>query len=91
MRIISLILLIILGVGNLVSSHVTLSSPHWKFLNCFETVARRTPPIHVPGGLWNLAAFNSRPYTIYCCSGLVSFLGLYTGMDTTMLKFKANT
>ncbi|KIM89623.1 hypothetical protein PILCRDRAFT_191632 [Piloderma croceum F 1598] len=42
------------------------------------TVARRIPPIRVPGGLWNLAAFSSRPYTIYCCSGFVTFLGLYT-------------
>ncbi|KAF9523098.1 MFS general substrate transporter [Crepidotus variabilis] len=42
------------------------------------TVTRRVPPVYVPGGLWNLKAFKSKPYTLYCLSGLVAFLGLYT-------------
>ncbi|KAJ7577523.1 MFS general substrate transporter [Mycena floridula] len=42
------------------------------------TVNRRVAPVYVPGGLWNLKAFKSKPYTLYCASGLVAFLGLYT-------------
>ncbi|KAF8146847.1 major facilitator superfamily domain-containing protein [Mycena galopus ATCC 62051] len=42
------------------------------------TVRRRLPPKHVPGGLLNLAAFKNPAYTIYCISGVVAFLGLYT-------------
>ncbi|GLB34269.1 putative monocarboxylate [Lyophyllum shimeji] len=42
------------------------------------TLRRRFPPTNVPGGLLNLRAFKSAPYTIYCLSTLVTFLGLYT-------------
>ncbi|KAJ7099515.1 major facilitator superfamily domain-containing protein [Mycena belliarum] len=42
------------------------------------TVRRRLPPKHVPGGLLNPAAFKSSAYTVYCMSGIVAFLGLYT-------------
>ncbi|KAJ7117706.1 MFS general substrate transporter [Mycena epipterygia] len=42
------------------------------------TLARRLPPKNVEGGLLNLKAFKSAPYTVYCCSGFVAFLGLYT-------------
>ncbi|KAF8921208.1 MFS general substrate transporter [Mucidula mucida] len=42
------------------------------------TIARRIPPVYVSGGLLNLAAFKSKPYSLYCLSGLVTFLGLYT-------------
>jgi len=42
------------------------------------TLRRRLPPKHVAGGLLNPAAFQSPAYTIYCISGIVSFLGLYT-------------
>ncbi|KAJ7931716.1 major facilitator superfamily domain-containing protein [Mycena leptocephala] len=42
------------------------------------TLARRLPPKNVKGGLFNLQAFRSAPFTIYCLSGFVSFLGLYT-------------
>ncbi|KAK7057635.1 MFS domain-containing protein [Favolaschia claudopus] len=41
-------------------------------------VRRRLPPKHVPGGLLNLAAFKNPAYTLYCISGVVIFLGLYT-------------
>ncbi|KAJ7198605.1 MFS general substrate transporter, partial [Mycena pura] len=40
-------------------------------------VRRRLPPKHVPGGLFNPAAFKNPAYTIYCMSGVVAFLGLY--------------
>ncbi|KAJ7490590.1 major facilitator superfamily domain-containing protein [Mycena latifolia] len=46
------------------------------------TVRRRLPPKHVPGGLLNLAAFKNPAYTVYCASGVVSFLGLYTAVLT---------
>ncbi|KAJ7496834.1 major facilitator superfamily domain-containing protein [Mycena latifolia] len=42
------------------------------------TVRRRLPPKHVPGGLLNPAAFKNPAYTVYCASGAVAFLGLYT-------------
>ncbi|KAJ7655737.1 major facilitator superfamily domain-containing protein [Mycena polygramma] len=42
------------------------------------TMKRRLPPKHVPGGLFNPAAFKNPAYTIYCCSGIIAFLGLYT-------------
>ncbi|KAJ7504172.1 major facilitator superfamily domain-containing protein [Mycena galericulata] len=42
------------------------------------TLARRLPPKNVKGGLFNLQAFKSLAYTLYCLSGLVAFLGLYT-------------
>ncbi|KAF9001719.1 MFS general substrate transporter [Cyathus striatus] len=42
------------------------------------TLKRRLPPKNVSGGLFNLQAFKFAPYTIYCISGFVNFLGLYT-------------
>ncbi|KAK0463488.1 major facilitator superfamily domain-containing protein [Desarmillaria tabescens] len=42
------------------------------------TLERRLPPVRVKGGLANLDAFKSVPYTIYCISGFTTFLGLYT-------------
>ncbi|KAJ6497556.1 major facilitator superfamily domain-containing protein [Mycena sanguinolenta] len=42
------------------------------------TVRRRLPPKYVAGGLFNWAAFRNPAYTIYCISGIVAFLGLYT-------------
>ncbi|EJD05764.1 MFS general substrate transporter [Fomitiporia mediterranea MF3/22] len=42
------------------------------------TLARRLPPVHVSGGLLNLRAFKSLPYSIYTISGFMTFLGLYT-------------
>ncbi|KAJ6565981.1 MFS general substrate transporter [Mycena sp. CBHHK59/15] len=42
------------------------------------TLARRLPPKNVTGGLFNLHAFKSPAFTIYCLSGFVAFLGLYT-------------
>ncbi|KAJ6589954.1 major facilitator superfamily domain-containing protein [Mycena vulgaris] len=41
-------------------------------------VRRRLPPKHVAGGLFNPAAFKNPAYTVYCTSGIVAFLGLYT-------------
>ncbi|KAJ6559229.1 major facilitator superfamily domain-containing protein [Mycena vulgaris] len=42
------------------------------------TLKRRLPPKKVKGGLFNLKAFKSAPFSVYCLSGFVSFLGLYT-------------
>ncbi|KAJ7224086.1 major facilitator superfamily domain-containing protein [Mycena pura] len=42
------------------------------------TLARRLPPKNVKGGLLNLAAFKNPAFTVYCISGFVTFLGLYT-------------
>lgn len=42
---------------------------------------RRLPPKKVSGGLFNLRAFKSIPYTLYTLSCIVAFLGLYTGRD----------
>lgn len=43
------------------------------------TLRRRLPPKNVEGGLWNLAAFKSPAFTVYCLGSFVAFLGLYTG------------
>ncbi|KAG2154110.1 major facilitator superfamily domain-containing protein [Suillus clintonianus] len=39
---------------------------------------RRLPPVNVRGGLFNLKAFRNRAYTMYCMSGIMIVLGLYT-------------
>ncbi|KAL4256971.1 Proton-linked Monocarboxylate Transporter [Pleurotus pulmonarius] len=39
---------------------------------------RRIPPKKVSGGLFNIRAFKSIPYTMYTLSCIVAFLGLYT-------------
>ncbi|KAG1827420.1 MFS general substrate transporter [Suillus subaureus] len=39
---------------------------------------RRLPAVNVRGGLFNLKAFRNNAYSIYCVSGIVILLGLYT-------------
>jgi hypothetical protein len=39
---------------------------------------RRLPPISVSGGIFNLHAFKSPVYTIYCLSALLTFMGMYS-------------
>ncbi|KAG1831883.1 MFS general substrate transporter [Suillus variegatus] len=43
-----------------------------------KLLKRRLPPVNVRGGLFNLKAFRNTAYTIYCISGILGFLGLYT-------------
>ncbi len=40
-----------------------------------------TSPVIVSGGILNLKAFKSAPYTIWCIANFIAFLGLYTGAD----------
>ena len=40
---------------------------------------RCLPPRKVTRGLFNWAAFKSAPFTIYCASTFVNFLGIYAG------------
>ncbi|KAK0226953.1 major facilitator superfamily domain-containing protein [Armillaria nabsnona] len=42
------------------------------------TLKRRLPPVNVSGGILNLKAFKSAPYTIWCIANFIAFLGLYT-------------
>ncbi|KAF9518774.1 hypothetical protein BS47DRAFT_1325097 [Hydnum rufescens UP504] len=42
------------------------------------TLRRRLPPKNVKGGLFNLPAFRSMPYTLYTASMCVGLLGIYT-------------
>ena len=42
----------------------------------------------VKGGLLNLAAFKSAPYTIYCISSFINFLGLYTSPSHFSLFYR---
>ncbi|PBL02118.1 MFS general substrate transporter [Armillaria gallica] len=42
------------------------------------TMKRRLPPGNASGGILNLKAFKSTPYTIWCLSGFIAMLGLYT-------------
>ncbi|GJE90694.1 MFS general substrate transporter [Phanerochaete sordida] len=44
----------------------------------FFTVERRLPPKPDPGPLINVREFRSLTYSVYCLSGFVTFLGLYT-------------
>ncbi|KAG8925426.1 hypothetical protein FRC02_009691 [Tulasnella sp. 418] len=39
---------------------------------------RRLPVVHVSGGLFNLRAFKSAPYTLYVVASCLAYLGLYT-------------
>ncbi|KIO04217.1 hypothetical protein M404DRAFT_26422 [Pisolithus tinctorius Marx 270] len=52
-------------------------------------IDRRLPPMNVQGGLFNLSAFRNLAYTIYCVSGILCFLGLYTAL--TYLPASATT
>lgn len=52
-------------------------------------IDRRLPPMNVQGGLLNLSAFRNLAYTIYCISGILCFLGLYTAL--TYLPASATT
>lgn len=86
MRIFGFILILILGVANLVSSHYsTLRFVIPMRLNevdvddAWQTIDRRLPPVNVKGGLFNWAALKNPAYSVYCISGVTSFLGLYTG------------
>ncbi|PPQ91371.1 hypothetical protein CVT25_004138 [Psilocybe cyanescens] len=56
---------------------------------------RRLPPRKVAGGLLNLAAFKSAPYSVYCGSAFVTFLGIYTvltyvGVSATDIGISSN-
>lgn len=42
------------------------------------TLKRRLPATNTRGGLFNIRAFKSAPFTIYCLSAFFTFLGLYT-------------
>ncbi|EAU80686.2 hypothetical protein CC1G_08293 [Coprinopsis cinerea okayama7 len=41
-------------------------------------VSRRLPPKNMPGGIFNLAVFKNKTFSVYCGSTLVIFLGIYT-------------
>lgn len=59
------------------------------------TLRRRLPPKHVAGGLFNLQAFKSAPFSVYCLASFSSFLGLYTGLlvlsMSLVLSYRHNT
>ena len=40
---------------------------------------RRLPPVNVKGGLFNWPALKNPAYAVYCISGTIAFLGMYTG------------
>ncbi|KAF9441746.1 MFS general substrate transporter [Macrolepiota fuliginosa MF-IS2] len=44
------------------------------------TIKPRLPPMKVKGGLLNLAAFKDPPFTVYCISSFITFLGIYTAL-----------
>ncbi|KIK44199.1 hypothetical protein CY34DRAFT_11216 [Suillus luteus UH-Slu-Lm8-n1] len=41
---------------------------------------RRLPPVDVRGGLLNLKVFRNTAYSVFCISGIMAFLGLYTAL-----------
>lgn len=80
MRIFGFILLATLGVSNLVRTRFFFrDDPLMSKLTVFQLLKRRLPPRKVAGGLLNLVAFKSAPYSVYCASAFVTFLGIYTG------------
>ncbi|KAL7283742.1 hypothetical protein ACG7TL_003179 [Trametes sanguinea] len=44
----------------------------------FVTVERRLPPKKRTGPFIDFSAFKSVPFTLYCCSSFLAFLGIYT-------------
>jgi hypothetical protein len=44
-----------------------------------QTMKTRLPPVNVKGGLFNFAVFKNIPYTLFCLSVFIAFLGMYTG------------
>ncbi|KAF9462765.1 MFS general substrate transporter [Collybia nuda] len=44
------------------------------------TLKRRLPAANSPGGLLNLKAFKSAPFTCFCLSAFFIFLGIYTAL-----------
>lgn len=58
---------------NIYLSRPSTNVTYAKFLK------RRLPPKNAPGGMFNPKVFKSLPFTVYCFSSLVTFLGLYTG------------
>ncbi|KAG8973604.1 hypothetical protein FRB90_009890, partial [Tulasnella sp. 427] len=55
-------------LGFIILGHLTLAN---------LLVKRRLPPVKVAGGLLNLAAFKSAPYSLYTANGAICFLGMY--------------
>ena len=45
-----------------------------------QLIERRLPPSNVQGGLFNLKEFRNKAFTVYCMSGIIATLGLFTGM-----------
>ncbi|KAG1868529.1 MFS general substrate transporter [Suillus subluteus] len=41
---------------------------------------RRLPPVDVRGGFFNFKIFRNAAYSIFCISGIMAFLGLYTAL-----------
>ncbi|KAG2157000.1 major facilitator superfamily domain-containing protein [Suillus clintonianus] len=54
-------------------------------LGTANLMKRRLPPVNVHGGLFNLKAFRNRAYTMYCISGIMIVLGLYTGTTVVLV------
>ena len=42
------------------------------------TMRRRLPPKNIAGGIFNIKAFRSPAFTIYCLSVIAGFLGVYS-------------
>ncbi|KAF8910907.1 MFS general substrate transporter [Gymnopilus junonius] len=51
---------------------------------------RRLAPRKVAGGLFNIRAFKSAAFTIYCLSGFFTFLGLYTVLTYVVVSATAS-
>ena len=80
MRTVGLILILTLGCSNLVCTLHFLPTPQ-ILTRMGQTLRRRLPPTNAKGGLLNLRALKSAPFTIYCLSAFFAFLGLYTGQS----------
>ena len=77
MRIIAFILMFVLGIANFVCNIVART--RLFRINKIQTLIRRLPPTVASGGLFNPKQFKSPAYSVYCASGFVAWLGLYTG------------
>ncbi|KAG9043481.1 hypothetical protein FS837_009491 [Tulasnella sp. UAMH 9824] len=83
MRIVGLIIFVVQGIANMVSTtfsfHVGLLRAEPGYGGTQQKlVTRRLPATNHPGGLINPRAFKSIPYSLYVLGAFVGFLGMYT-------------
>lgn len=78
MRIFGFLLLVVLGAANLVKLSPYSVDLSLTIYYTVKLLKRRLPPRNVGGHIFSLEPFRSASYSVYCLSGFVTFLGIYT-------------